>query len=418
MVDAPDPSSGAFAPSAVCTWPHSPANDPRPLAGVKVLDISRIVAGPLCAMTLADLGADVVKVEAPSGDEVRRWGPPFRGETSTYYLTANRNKWSVSLDLKSETGRAALTALAAQADVVVSNFTGAVALALGADFESMAAVNPSVIHLTISGYGPQQPDRPGFDLVAQAVSGLMSVTGPADGQAAKVGIPIADITAAHYATIAVLAQLVRSRPDHAAGPAVDHGPSVPSRRAVRLEVSLQDATVSLLANQAAGWLLAGSVPVRRGNDHPNVAPYGVFSTADGAIAIGAGTDAQFVRLCAAVGRSDIADDPRFIDNSERVAHVIELTGIIERALAARSTASWSELLDSCSVPNGPIRDVPEALAAVDAELIPQIESGYGPLSMLATPIRTDGAFPSHYLPPPELGQHTDRVIAPANTGQL
>lgn len=392
-------------------WPHSPANDHRPLAGVKVLDLSRIVAGPLCAMTLADLGADVVKVEGPAGDEVRRWGPPFHADTATYYSAVNRNKWSVVLDLKSSPGRQAMLALAGEADVVISNFGGAVATALGADFASISAVNPRVIYVSISGYGPQHPDKPGFDLVAQASSGLMSVTGPADGEPSKVGVPISDITAAHYATIAVLAQLAGTRAPVAPG-------AIESRRAVKLEVSLQDAALSLLSNQSAGWLLAESVPARRGNDHPNVAPYGVFATRDGAIAIGAGTDGQFGQLCAAIGVPDLARDVRYADNRSRIANLEALTEAVEDALSTRDTESWGLALDTHGVPNGPIREVPDALAAADRDLIQDVDSTQGRLRLTVTPIRTDGTFPTHYLPPPWLGEHTAAVFGSASTEQL
>lgn len=392
------------------TWPHSPANDHRPLAGVRVLDLSRIVAGPLCAMTLADLGADVVKVEGPAGDEVRRWGPPFHADAATYYFTVNRNKWSVVLDLKSSDGRQAMLALAGQADVVISNFGGAVATALGADFASIAAVNPRVIYLSISGYGPQHPDKPGFDLVAQATSGLMSVTGPTEGEPSKVGVPISDITAAHYATIAVLAQLARTRASVASG-------ATASPRPVKLEVSLQDATLSLLSNQSAGWLLAESIPARRGNDHPNVAPYGVFETRDGTIAIGAGSDGQFVQLCAAIGRPDLARDVRYADNSSRMANLEALTVALEDALSTRDTESWGLALDTHGVPNGPIREVPDALAAADRDLIQEVDSAQGRLRLTVTPIRTNGTFPTHYLPPPRLGEHTAAVFGSASTAQ-
>ena len=392
--------------AVACVWPHSPANDGRPLAGVKVLDISRIVAGPMCAMALADLGADVVKVEAPGGDEVRRWGPPFCGDSATYFFAANRNKWSVVLDLKSGSGRVALAALAAQADVVVSNFTGKGAEALGADFASLAKVNPQVIHVTISGYGPRQPDRPGFDLIAQAVGGLMSVTGSAGGEPSKVGVPVSDITTAHYATIAVLAELARRPPEPGC-----------RRRAVRLEVSLQDATLSLLSNQSAGWLLAGSVPGRRGNDHPNVAPYGVFLTRDGAIAIGVGTDAQFAKLCVALGRPGIADDPLFADNRGRIANLTALRAALEAELAVRDTQAWADILDAHGVPNGPIRSVPDALAEADDDFVQEVDSAQGRLRMTVTPIRADGSFWPPYLPPPGLGDHTAQIFpSPAPEG--
>lgn len=388
--------------SSSVRWPHSPANDGRPLDGIKVLDLSRIVAGPLCAMVLADLGADVIKVESPAGDVIRQWGPPFRDGIATYYAVANRNKFSVVVDLKTAAGQALLVELTRQADVVVSNFTDEVAALLGVDHAALAAENPSVVYVSISGFGPGDANRPGFDLLAQAASGLMSVTGASDGPPSKVGVAISDITAALYATIGVLAELVRRHPVGGGAP-----------RSVELEVSLQDATLSLLTNQAAGWLLADYAPLRTGNDHPSVAPYGVFETGDGALALAVGTDAQFGNLCVALGLIELSTDERFADNHSRVHNLPELRVLLEGALSRGDAAFWQKTLDRHGVPSGPIRTVPEALAAAPAGLVQGFDSRHDQARTVTTPIQTDGNYPSPYLAPPALGEHTASILGSA-----
>lgn len=275
----------------------------RPLKGVRVLDVSRILAGPHCTMILADLGADIVKVESPIGDETRRWGPPFLGDTAAYYFAANRNKRSVALDLKSDDGRREFHGLLSVADVLVQNFTEAVARQLYVDADSVQRANPRCIHVTLSGYGPSHPDRRGYDLMAQALGGLMSVTGEPGGRGLKVGVPIADLTAGTYAATAVIAAIY----DRSA-----------SGRVARIEVSLIDSVTSLLANQAMNWLLCQSPPQALGNDHPSVTPYGVFRTATDDIVVAVASDAQFRSLCEVIGRTDVAANSRYVSNAERI----------------------------------------------------------------------------------------------------
>lgn len=389
---------------AVPDWPHSPANDDRPLNGLRVLDLSRIVAGPLCAMLLADLGANVVKVEGPSGDEIRKWGPPFVEQQATYYYVPNKNKWLMTLDLKSPGGQLVLAELIKAADVVIHNFTADVAQALEVDFGRVAAINPCIIYLTISGFGPAQANRPGFDLVAQATSGLMSVTGNPETGPTKVGVPISDIASAHYGAIGVLA-IVAQRGIGA----IRSGKQFP---AVQLDVALQDASISLLANQAANWLLGGINGTLRGNDHPNVAPYSVFATGDGAIALAVGTSKQFERLCQVLGRGELATDPRFSDNASRRRHRDELRELLETALSRESAAKWHELLSAHGVPNGPILDVSDAIEDPACDLVGIIgDTGGRALRLMATPVRIDGSYYPPYIAPGLPDAHAAEILA-------
>ncbi|MBL7499165.1 CoA transferase [Frankia sp. CNm7] len=378
-------------------WPCSPANSGRPLHGVKILDLSRVLAGPFCTMILADLGADVVKVEAPGGDETRRWGPPFFQGTAAYYFGPNRNKWGVVADLASPAGRERLDALLVEADVVVHNFTGEIAARLGVEWERVVRINPRIVHLTLSGFGPEEPERRGYDLIVQALGGIMAVTGEADGGPVKVGVPIADLTAGLYAVSAVTAALYeRDRT----------GSGTP------IHVSLYEAMLSLLSNQAAGWFLASASAERMGTEHPHVVPYGVYPTRTSPIVIAAGTDGQFRELCSVLGRPELAADARFGSNSARVAHRTELRKELEQALAERAASEWAEVLDRRGVPNGVVRAVPEALTAPEARSVRTVSHpNLGDITLAMTPIRVGGQILEPYMAPPTLGEH-DRVVFP------
>lgn len=380
-------------------WPSSPASAGRPLSGVKVLDLSRVLAGPFATMILADLGADVIKAEPPAGDETRRWGPPFFHGTAAYYYGPNRNKWGVILDLASPDGRERLDALLREADVVVHNFTAGVAERLAVDSARVRSLNPRAIHLTISGFGPEEPDRRGYDLIVQALGGLMAVTGEMGGGPVKVGVPIADLTAGLYASNAIAAALYeRSRTG--AGCAV--------------HVSLYESVLCLLSNQAAGWLLAGAEGQRLGTEHPHVTPYGVYAAKSASIVIAAATDAQFTQLCTAIGRPGLATDARFASNSERVRHRDELRAELEQALAARPTEDWAEVLDGLGIPNGAVRSVSEALTAPEARSIAVVtHPRLGPVRQVMSPIRVNGDVLAPYLAPPALGEH-DGLVFPAD----
>jgi crotonobetainyl-CoA:carnitine CoA-transferase CaiB-like acyl-CoA transferase len=385
-------------------WPHSAANEGRPLSGLRVLDLSRIVAGPLCAMVLADLGADVVKVEGPAGDEIRRWGPPFLGDQAAYYYVPNKNKWLLTLDLKSDADQLVLTDLIRGADVLIHNFTADIASSLRVDFDRAAQVNPRLIHLTVSGFGPALGNRPGFDLVAQAMSGLMSITGDAGTGPSKVGVAISDISSAHYAAIGILAAVAQR-----GIPAIRAGVPFP---AVRLDVTLQDASIALLTNQAANWLLAGVDGRLRGNDHPSVAPYGVYATGDGVIALAVGNDRQFAKLCQVLGAGELAADSRFAANAGRLRHGEELRILLEAALARRSAREWHGLLDAGGVPNGPIRSVAAAIEESGSELVAEIANAGGQrLRLLSTPVRVNGSYYPPYIAPEHPGAHSREVLA-------
>jgi crotonobetainyl-CoA:carnitine CoA-transferase CaiB-like acyl-CoA transferase len=377
-------------------WPAGP-DRAGPLAGLRVLDLSRILAGPFATMQLADLGADVIKVEAPGrGDETRRWGPPFAADgTAAYFLAINRNKRAITLDLARPAAAALARRLALAADVVVENFLPGRLRRFGLDHDSLAATNPRIVTCTISGYGSDGPaaERPGFDFLIQAEGGIMSITGQQGDQPTKVGVAIADLAAGLFATIGILAAL-RERD------ATGHGRQV--------EISLLDAQVGMLANQAMNWLVGGVTPAPMGNAHPNISPYESYRTRDGSIAIGVGTERQFARLAEALGVPELARDPRFQGNAERVAHRAELKRLLERQLAERGRREWLERLAAAGVPAAPINSIPEVFAdplvrervLVEVDGVPQVRS----------PVRVDGRPVAVDSAPPELGRDTDAVL--------
>jgi crotonobetainyl-CoA:carnitine CoA-transferase CaiB-like acyl-CoA transferase len=377
-------------------WPTSRANVGRPLAGVKVLDLTRVLAGPFCTMMLADMGADVIKVEGPRGDETRRWGPPFVEGTAAYYFGANRNKWAIVIDLGTAAGRKRLDMLVRQADVVAHNFTADAAERLGADWAHVSAINPRAIHLTLSGFGPEEPERKGYDLIVQALGGIMAVTGEDGRDPVKVGVPIADLSAGIYAFGAVTTALYeRER--------TGSGTSV--------HVSLYDSVLSLLSSQAASWFLASDSMGRMGTEHPNVVPYAVYATKSSPIVIAAATDDQFASLCRVLGRDDLAADSRFASNGSRVAHRLELRRELEGSLANAAAEEWTAQLDSRGVPNGVVRDIPEALTAPEARSVRTMEHPtLGQVGLVMNPIRVEDRILEPYLPPPMLGEHDAEVF--------
>jgi crotonobetainyl-CoA:carnitine CoA-transferase CaiB-like acyl-CoA transferase len=377
-------------------WPRSDDNRRRLLEGVRVLDLSRVLAGPYCSMVLADLGADVVKVEAPGGDQTRRWGPPFHEGTAAYYFGTNRNKWGIELDLTAESDRAAGVALLAEADVVIHNFTPRVARKLGVDYATVKALNDDVIHLAITAFGQKTSDRPGYDVVAQALCGLMASTGEADGRPVKVGVPISDLSAGLYGAIAISAALA-ARATTGAGTA--------------LEVSLYDATLALLANQSANALLCGEDTPRLGSEHPVLAPYGAFLTADEPLVIGAGTDEQFQSLCKAIGAPQLASDARFARNADRVAHRRELRGSLEAVLTREPRHVWASALESARVPHAEVRTVSQALRGAETETVASVEHPVlGSIAQVMGPIKVDGGYLAPYLAPPTLGEHNAAIL--------
>jgi crotonobetainyl-CoA:carnitine CoA-transferase CaiB-like acyl-CoA transferase len=370
-----------------------------PLAGLLVADFSRVLAGPLATMTLGDLGADVIKVERPDGgDDTRAWGPPFTEEgVSTYYLGLNRNKRSVVLDLGDPGDVELARALALRADVVVESFRPGLMVRWGLDHPTLAAENPRLVTCSINAFGSEPPGAgmPGYDLLLQAVSGLMSVTGEPEGRPLKVGAALIDMVCGLYAAIAVLAALqARER----------------SGRGQRVEVSLMDAALSSLINQASGYLGAGVVPGRLGNRHPSIAPYQTLRTGDGEIAVASGNDSIFARLCGALGRTELLADPRFGTNSGRLEHVEELERVLEEGLATADAATWVARLTEAGVPAGPINDVAGAFAlAEELGLAPTVE--VDGVRLLRPAPRFEDTPASVRRAPPSLDQHGDEIRA-------
>ena len=390
-----------------------------PLAGIVVADCSTVLAGPYCTMLLADLGADVVKVEPPEGDATRGWGPPWvapgaagAGDpgTAAYYLAANRNKRSIRLDLKAPAGADVLRRLVRRADVLVENQRVGGFAALGFDDATLASLNPRLVHLAISGFGPDGPEArtPGYDFVVQAMAGVMSITGDADedgGRPTKVGVAISDIATGMLGAVAVLAALDgRDRPGSPA-----HG------RGQRIDISLFESTLAWLANQAQNAFATGRAPARRGNAHPNIVPYQSFATADGEIAIAVGSERQWPRLCAALGLPELAADPRFATNGDRVAHRDELIPLIAGRLATAASADWLARLAEAEVPSGPINDIVAALehpqARARGSVVELEHPTLGRIRQVAPPFTLSATPATVRTPPPLLGEQTDDVLA-------
>jgi crotonobetainyl-CoA:carnitine CoA-transferase CaiB-like acyl-CoA transferase len=374
---------------------------PSALHGILVADFSRVLAGPLCTMTLGDLGADVVKVERPDGgDDTRAWGPPWHSsEGATYYLGLNRNKRSVTLDLKDPADRELAQRLARRADVVVESFRPGTIDRLGLGYDDVARANPGVVYCSISafGTGERAAALPGYDLLLQAMSGLMSVTGEEDGRPLKVGAALIDMICGLYAANAVLAALhARSASDDGAGQ--------------RVHVSLMDSALAALLNQASSYLNAGVVPGRLGNRHPSITPYETYRAADGDFAVACGNDALFRRLCGAIQRDDLPGEERFADNAGRLEHREELTSELEAAFAGATAGEWVERLGRAGVPAGPINDVGAAFAfAEDLGLAPSVETDgvrtvRSPMTLSATPADVRRR-------PPRLGEHDAEIRA-------
>lgn len=387
-----------------------------PLQGLRVIDLSTVLAGPYATMVLGDLGAEVIKVEPPEGDATRGWGPPWVGDetagtrTAAYYLAINRNKRSIRLDLKTPDGAEVLRRLLVDADVLVENLRPGSLERLGFGDEALRALAPRLVHLAISGYGTNGPaaSRPGYDFVIQAVSGLMSITGQADdegGQPTKVGVAISDVVTGLYAVIGILAALLERG-----------GRDAPSARpGQRIDVSLLASTLAVLVNQAQNGFVTGRAPGRRGNAHPNIVPYETFATADGELALAVGSERQWGRLCTLLGRPDLTADPRFATNGGRVEHRVELRTRLAERFAARTSADWLADLEAAEIPAGAIADVVTAFASDEAgalDMRVEVEHpALGVLRQAGIPLRferTPGAIRSA---PPLLGQDTDAVLA-------
>ncbi|HSM57510.1 MAG TPA: CaiB/BaiF CoA-transferase family protein [Candidatus Sulfomarinibacteraceae bacterium] len=373
------------------------------LSDLLILDLSRVLAGPFCTMLLADYGAEVIKVERPGrGDGTRAWGPPWIGEESAYFLSANRNKKSMTVNLKTVRGQAIVRALAVQADVVIENFKPGTTERLKIDYERLSAENPGLVYCSISGYGQDGPyrDRPGYDFMIQAQGGIMSITGPREGPPYKVGVAIVDVTAGLYAANAILTALhERQR----------------SGRGQYIDVALFDSQLSWLVNVAQNYFATGEAPQRYGNAHPNIVPYESFATADGHIALAIGRDAQFRRFCELAQCDELWQDERFQTNAGRVAHRADLIGLLQEVMRQRPTEEWLALLAANGVPAGPINDIPSALNDPQAQargMVRQIEHETAGTIQLLGPVaklsRTPGEVRSA---PPTLGAHTKDILA-------
>jgi crotonobetainyl-CoA:carnitine CoA-transferase CaiB-like acyl-CoA transferase len=370
-----------------------------PLAGLLVADFSRILAGPYATMLLADLGAEVVKVEGPGGDDTRTWQPPVRDvggeQTATYYLGVNRNKRSVALDLKDDGDRALAHELARRADVLVENFKPGGLARFGLDYESVSATNPGLIYASISGFGsgPGGRSLPGYDLIVQAISGLMSLTGDRDGEPYRAGVAVFDVMAGLHATIGVLSALNRRH---------DTG------RGQHVEVNLLASAMSGLVNQTSAFVAGGVVPFRMGNSHPSLFPYEPLPCADGELIVTAGNDGQFRKLCEVLGLPDLPDDPRFARNEGRTANREELRPLLVERLRTRSKMDWFREIIAAGVPCGPINTIDQGVAfAEEVGLDPVVLVGEGDAAVpsVRNPIRFSETPPDYRLPPPTLDEH-------------
>ncbi|MFY8125838.1 MAG: CaiB/BaiF CoA transferase family protein [Hydrogenophaga sp.] len=384
--------------------PHSP---PQPLAGVRVLDLSRVLAGPWAGQLLADYGADVLKVERPgAGDDTRTWGPPWWGEgadrVAAYFLCANRGKRSVAIDLASVEGSALVRELAQDADVVLENYKVGQLAKYGLDAASLQALNPRLIYCSITGYGQTGPlaQKAGYDFAIQAEGGLMSVTGEAGAEPQKVGVAVTDLMTGVYATTAILAAL--------------HERARTGRGRV-IDAALFDVQVAMLANQASNQLVGQTRPTRMGNAHPNIVPYQVFASADGHVVLAVGNDGQFARFCDVAGHPDVARDERFATNPMRVQHRSVLVPLLAQWLLTRTTEQWGSQLEAAAVPCSPILSIDQVLEhpQVQARGLCLPAVGNTP-PMVANPMRLDGQRPLSPLSPPSLGADQARWLPPAH----
>jgi crotonobetainyl-CoA:carnitine CoA-transferase CaiB-like acyl-CoA transferase len=396
---------------------HEPT--PGPLTGLRIIDCSTVLAGPFCTMLLGDLGADVIKVEPPEGDATRGWGPPWVGSaaagtrTAAYYLAVNRNKRSLRLDLSGEEGRDVLRALLRRGDAVVENFRIGGFARLGFSDDALRELNPGLIHLAISGFGTRGPDaeKPGYDFVIQAVSGLMSITGEPEGRPMKVGVAISDVISGLFGAVALHPVLLARQRHSTAG-------QPPAGQ--RIDVSLLQSTLAVLVNQAQNALVTGKVPIRRGNAHPSIVPYETFTTSDGEIAIGVGSQRQWARLGPAIGLPELATDARFATNGDRVEHRAELIPILAARFAAATSDSWLQALDAAGIPAGPILDLPTAFSSPQAvalgSRVPLRHEALGQVDQVGIPFELSATPASIRKPPPMLGEQGAEILAEAGYG--
>ena len=377
-----------------------------PLANIKVLDLSRVLAGPWASQTLADLGAEVIKVERPGvGDDTRSWGPPWfesaEGEPlSAYFMSANRGKKSVCIDLASAEGQSIVQRMAEKADIVIENFKVGDMEKRGLDYQSLSRNNPRLIYCSITGFGQSGPykHRPGYDFMIQGISGLMSITGEPDEKSTdgpqKVGVAVADLMTGLYSTIAILAAITER---HQSG------------EGQYIDMALMDVLTASLANQAANYLVSGVAPVRMGNAHPNVVPYQTFAANDGHIIVAVGNDKQFRALCIAIKQPDIAGDTRYLTNSDRIENRDLLAAEIQAKMGVHSMSEWLQILESAGVPCGPINTIDKVFADPQTQAR-EMQINIGGMPLVANPVRFSRSGMNYELEPPLLGHHTDEVL--------
>lgn len=377
----------------------------KPLEGIGVLDLSRVLAGPWCTQLLADLGADVVKIERPGlGDDTRQWGPPWFGEgerrVAAYFLSCNRGKKSAAIDFAQPEGAALVRRLAEKADVVVENFKVGGLAKFGLDAASLRSANSRLVYASITGFGQDGPyaDRAGYDFMIQAMGGLMSITGLPDGEPGggplRVGVAVADLFTGMYTAVAILSALYRREK---------------SGQGAHIDMALLDTQIAMLANQASNFLVSGNDPPRQGNTHPNLVPYQPFEASDRPLVIAVGNDRQFAKLAELAGHPEWSSDPRFATNAARVANRAEMVRLLGQAIAKESATYWFEKLELAGIPAGPINRVSEALADVQAQHRQMVRTIAG-MPMVGSPVRIDGERADAEFPAPRLGEHSADVL--------
>ena len=383
----------------------------KPLEGIKVLDLSRVLAGPWCTQLLADLGAEVTKIERPGhGDDTRHWGPPWHGEgedrVAAYFLSCNRGKRSAAIDFSRPEGAALVRKLAADADVVVENFKVGGLEKFGLDAKTLRAANPRLVYASITGFGQDGPyaDRAGYDYIIQGMGGLMSITGLPDGVPGggpmRVGVAVVDLFTGMYTAVAIVAALYRREK---------------TGEGAEIDMALFDTQLAMLANQASNALISGKDPPRQGNTHPNIVPYQPFDAADQPIIIAIGNERQFARLAQICGHPEWTSDERFASNGARVANREEMVRLVSDAIRQRPSAEWLEKLEEAGIPAGPINRISQALGDVQAQHRRMVRTIAG-LPLVGSPVRLDGERADSDLPPPRLGEHTDEVLASLGLG--
>ena len=371
------------------------------LHGVRVLDLSRVLAGPYCTMVLGDLGAEVIKVEPPEGDETRAWGPPFAAGESAYYLCINRNKRGMVVNLKTDEGHGLLRELALKSDVLIENFRPGTLARYGLDYDMLRSDHPRLVYCSISGFGQTGPlrDRPGYDFMIQAMGGVMSVTGDPEGEPMKVGVAAADLFAGQNAIIAILAAL---------------GARERTGEGQYIDIALFDSQLGWLANVASSFLISRDLPKRYGNAHPNIVPYQVFAASDGWFALAVGNDKQFAHLCELVGRPELGSDERFATNAVRVNNREELIALLKSIFSLRSVDEWLSMLEAAGIPCGSINTLDKVFAgpqvAAREMLVTMEHPTIGDLPLVGSPLSFSGTPVEYKLPPPLLGQHTREIL--------